>query len=80
MDGLDDRDQAILDFERQSLHKPGSKEQQVRRTFGLSLARYYQVLNRIIDSPEALAAEPMLVRRLQRIRRQRMSTRAGRTV
>jgi len=36
--------------------------------------RYYQLLNELIDRPEALAFDPVLVKRLraQRARRQRM--------
>jgi hypothetical protein len=45
------------------------------------LARYYQVLNALIDRPEALAADPLLVRRLRRLRasrqRQRQARRLG---
>ncbi len=40
----------------------------MRSQFGLSAARYYQVLNSLLDSPDALAYDPMLVKRLQRMR------------
>jgi hypothetical protein len=44
----------------------------------MSATRYYQVLNALIDKPEALAAEPLLIRRLRRLRASRQRTRAAR--
>ena len=58
----------ILDFEKRFWPLPGAKESAIRAEFGVSITRYYQQLNRLIDNPNALAAEPMLVRRLQRFR------------
>jgi hypothetical protein len=65
---LDERSRAILDFERGWWQRPGPKERAIRTRFGLSSARYYQLLNRLIDSPEALRYDPMLVKRLRRLR------------
>ncbi len=65
---LDARSREILVFEAAWWQGPGSKEEAIRRRFGLSAARYYQLLNRLIDSPEALRFDPMLVKRLQRMR------------
>ena len=65
---LTDRDREILDFERQRWKYAGVKEQVIRDTFDLSSTRYYQVLNQLIDTPEALAYDPTLVKRLRRIR------------
>ena len=73
--GFADRDRRILDFERDWTRHAGAKEDAVRSEFGLSAARYYQVLNAVIDSPAAIAYDPMLVRRLQRMREARMSAR-----
>ena len=39
---------------------------------------YYQVLNALVDRPEALAADPMLVKRLRRLRASRQKARAAR--
>lgn len=72
---LTERQQRILDFERNWSQREGQKEDAVREEFGLSTARYYQVLNAMIDSAEALSYDPMLVRRLQRVRDVRMGTR-----
>jgi hypothetical protein len=68
MEELDERSRAILDFERGWWQRPGPKERAIRERFALSAARYYQLLNRLIDTPEALRYDPMLVKRLQRLR------------
>lgn len=77
-DGLSRRDLDILQFERQWWLYAGNKEQAIRDMFDLSPTRYYQVLNQVIDSPDALAAEPLLVRRLRRLRVSRQKNRAAR--
>ena len=58
----------ILAFERQWWKYAGAKEQAIRELFDMSATRYYQVLNALIDSPAALAHDPMLVKRLRRMR------------
>ncbi|MFE5310511.1 DUF3263 domain-containing protein [Isoptericola sp. NPDC056605] len=75
---LSDRDREILAFERQWWKYAGAKEQAVRELFGLSATRYYQVLNALIDSPAALAHDPMLVKRLRRMRSTRQRARSAR--
>jgi hypothetical protein len=75
---LSDRDREILAFERQWWKYAGAKEQAVRELFGLSATRYYQVLNALIDSPAALAHDPMLVKRLRRMRASRQRARSAR--
>lgn len=65
---LDERARAILDFERGWWREAGRKERVIRERFDLSTARYYQVLNRLIDSQAALRYDPMLVKRLRRLR------------
>lgn len=77
-EGLTRRDLDILQFERQWWLYAGNKEQAIREMFDLSPTRYYQVLNQVIDNPAALAAEPLLVRRLRRLRATRQKTRAAR--
>lgn len=77
--GLTERDRAILEFERQWWQHVGAKEQAIRAEFGLSAARYYQVLNAVIDVPDALRHDPLLVRRLQRARDSRTRARVART-
>jgi hypothetical protein len=75
---LSERDRAVLDFERQWWKFAGAKEQAVREKFGMSSTRYYQVLNALIDRPEALAHDPLLVRRLRRLRATRQRARSAR--
>ena len=65
---LSERDQQMLAFERQWWRYAGAKEQAVKDLFGMSSTRYYQVLNVLIDSPASLAHDPMLVKRLRRMR------------
>jgi len=76
--GLSDRDQQILAFERQWWKYAGAKEQAIRELFGMSATRYYQILNALIDRPEALAHDPMLVKRLRRLRTARQRARSAR--
>ena len=75
---LSERDREVLAFERQWWKHAGAKEQAVRDLFGMSATRYYQVLNQLIDRPEALVADPMLVKRLRRLRATRQRTRSAR--
>ena len=77
-DGLERRDREILAFERQWWKYAGAKEQAIRELFDMSSTRYYQVLNALIDSPTALAADPMLVKRLRRLRAARQRQRSAR--
>ncbi|MEV6770474.1 DUF3263 domain-containing protein [Nocardia sp. NPDC051030] len=76
--GLSRRELDILDFERKWWKYAGAKEEAIRELFDLSPTRYYQVLNAVVDKPEALAADPMLVKRLRRLRASRQKTRAAR--
>jgi hypothetical protein len=73
-----ERELAILEFERRSWRHKGAKEEAIRTVFGLSAARYYQMLNAVIDSPDALRHDPMLIKRLQRAREARAHARATR--
>jgi len=76
--GLGRRDREILAFERQWWKYAGAKEQAIKELFDMSATRYYQVLNQLIDTPEALAADPMLVKRLRRLRASRQRQRSAR--
>jgi hypothetical protein len=75
---LSDRDLEILAFERQWWKFAGAKEAAVREKFAMSSTRYYQVLNALIDRPEALETDPLLVRRLRRLRAARQRQRSAR--
>ncbi|WP_225755146.1 DUF3263 domain-containing protein [Actinotalea sp. Marseille-Q4924] len=75
---LTERDEQVLAFERQWWKYAGAKEQAIRELFEMSATRYYQVLNALIDSPAALAHDPMLVKRLRRMRSSRQRARTAR--
>jgi hypothetical protein len=76
--GLSERDSQILEFERQWWKFAGAKEQAIRDLFGMSATRYYQVLNALIDREDALAFDPLLVKRLRRLRSTRQRARSAR--
>jgi hypothetical protein len=76
--GLGERDREILEFERQWWKYAGAKETAIRESFDMSATRYYQVLNALIDRPEALVEDPLLVRRLRRMRAERQRARSAR--
>lgn len=75
---LSERDIAILAFERQWWAHAGAKEEAIRAEFGLSPARYYKLLGALINSRLALTHDPLLVKRLQRMREARSQARARR--
>jgi hypothetical protein len=75
---LSDRDRKIIAFERQWWKYAGAKEQAVRELFDMSATRYYQVLNALIDNPIALETDPMLIKRLHRLRASRQRARSAR--
>ena len=78
VEALSDRDQRILSFERQWWQYAGAKEQAIRESFDMSATRYYQVLNALIDRQSALAHDPLLVKRLRRLRAARQRQRSAR--
>jgi hypothetical protein len=75
---LSEQDMRILAFERRWWRHPGAKEQAIREIFGMPATRYYQLLNGLIDRPEALAFDPILVKRLRRLRTERRRLRSAR--
>ncbi len=77
---LSERDRAVLTFEKQYWKYSGAKEQAIRDRFELSATRYYQVLNALLDRPEAQEFEPVLVKRLRRQRAARQRARSARAV
>jgi Protein of unknown function (DUF3263) len=72
---LTDRDRAILDFERSWWTESGPKDTAIRERFELSGTRYYQLLTELIDDPDALEYDPLLIRRLRRVRERRRRAR-----
>jgi len=74
---LTDLDRELLEFERQWWKYPGAKETAIRERFDLSMTRYYAALNRLLDQPAALEHDPLLVRRLRRLRAARARQRSA---
>lgn len=72
---LSERDRAIIDFERSWWSEPGRKELAIRERFDLSTTRYYGILNELLDAPDALEYDPLVVRRLRRVRDRRRRAR-----
>jgi hypothetical protein len=72
---MDDRDREILVFEAKWWRYAGNKADAIMRTFDISPIRYAQILNRVLDDPEAQAQDPLLVGRLRRLRDQRVTGR-----
>ncbi len=75
--GLSRREHEMLTFERQWWRRAGAKETAIRDRFGVTPTRYYQVLNALVDRPDALATDPLLVQRLRRVRLARQRTRSS---
>ncbi|MGV9194627.1 DUF3263 domain-containing protein [Microbacterium sp. MC2] len=74
---LSDRDRALLDFEARWQRHDAEKEEAVRTELGLTPARYYQLLSRLLDAADAVAYDPMLVHRLRRLRDSRERARSA---
>ena len=72
---LTDREREVLAFERRFWRRAGAKERAIRERFALSPARYYQLLNALVDEPAAVRADPVLVERLRRVRAGRQRVR-----
>ena len=72
---LTQRDRDILDFERSWWSATAPKDVQIRERFELSATRYYQVLGDMLDTDDAMAYDPLVVRRLQRQRDRRRRAR-----
>lgn len=75
--GLSERDAAILAFEKVWWAADASKNSEIRERFNLTTSAYHQILNGLLDDPAALAAEPLLVKRLRRLRDQRQRARSA---
>lgn len=72
---LSERDQAILDFERTWWSEPGTKAAAIQARFGVSPTRYYQLVADLLRLPEAAAYDPLVVRRLRKLRSNRRRAR-----
>lgn len=75
---LSERDRAIIEFEHHWWKYAGAKESAIKELFDMSTTTYYQVLNGLIDNPDALEVDPMLIKRLRRQRASRQRSRTAR--
>ena len=73
---LSDLEVRILDFERQWWRYAGAKETGIKEQFNISAREYYELLNNLIDREDALAASPLLIKRLRRLREARIGARS----
>ena len=73
---LTDLEFRILDFERQWWKYAGAKDAAIKELFQISAKEYYELLNNLIDRDDALAASPLLIKRLRRLREARVSSRS----
>ena len=73
---LSELEVSVLEFERRWWKYGGAKDHAIRERFDMSATSYFQILNSLLDNPAALADDPMLVKRLRRIRAARQSERA----
>jgi len=72
---LSERDLEILDLEQNWWTRPGPKHEQIADTLDLSITRYHELLDELIDSPSAMSHDPLLVLRLRRMRDDRRRSR-----
>jgi hypothetical protein len=72
---LSDLEVRILEFERQWWRYAGAKDVGIKQEFNLSAREYYELLNNLIDRQDALAAAPLLIKRLRRLREARLAKR-----
>ncbi|MEA2446760.1 MAG: hypothetical protein QOK47_397 [Actinomycetota bacterium] len=78
MDGLVQKEIDILDFERSWWKHAGVKEQAIKERFDMSATKYYQLLNDLLEKPAAMEHDPILVKRLKRLRVYRQRQRVAR--
>lgn len=77
LSALSEQDELILALEHRLFIRAGSKEQAIRDELGCSAVRYYWRLNQLLDSPAALARDPVLIGRLRRLREVHVRRRGG---
>ncbi len=58
----------LLDFAKRQYRYPGKQEQDIRDELDMSATTYWRKINDLLDRPEALAYNPVLVNRLRRLR------------
>jgi hypothetical protein len=67
----------LIEFERTWWTDDAPKDAAIADQFALTTAEYYEQLHALIDSDEALEHDPLVVRRLRRMRDRRRRERLG---
>jgi hypothetical protein len=72
--GLSERQQAMLEFERTWWQFDEPRDELIAVRFACTTDEYYAELTQLLERPEAMAHDPLVVRRFQRrrVRRRRM--------
>ncbi len=65
---LSERHAAMLDFERSWWNDDEPRDQVIRSRFQCSPEDYHVELTAVLDDPDALDHDPLVVRRLERLR------------
>ena len=76
MPSLTELEMRVLAFERSLWRSQGAKEREILDAIGITPTRYYQLLNELIDRPDAAQFDPALVARLRRRRTSRARLRS----
>lgn len=74
---LTDHERALLDFERHWWRYGATRADAARARFGLGGTEHRRMVGALMDRPEALAHDPVLVRRLRRMRVSHRTTRSA---
>jgi hypothetical protein len=61
---LSEGDRAILAFEEANWVHTGRKQNDIRKQFGISTPRYYQLLGELVQKPDAVKAFPQVTKRM----------------
>lgn len=77
MQELTEAEKAVLAFEHRRWIHAGLKDEAILKTFQMTPVRYQQWLLTIMDNPAAYAYDPVLVKRLRRLRDQRQHRRTS---
>ena len=72
---IDERQRAMLEFERNFWTMDEPKDALIRSRFQCSADEYYDELHQLLESPAAMDHDPLVVRRLQRQRARRLRER-----
>lgn len=72
---LTERQRAMLDLERTWWTLDAQRDAAIRERFACSPETYYRELNELLDDADALEYDPLVVRRLRRLRDRRRRAR-----